>query len=434
VSNFTAWNDGGGIFDPYTNSLKFQDATILNNLANPGGTAFNRNDVTRSLTFDHVNAQGWAVGINVPVNGHNAIIGGTFDNLKNIYITTANDKGRVVNIQDGGPNDPIHFLDNLTKTVNKVTVPQVQYDIYLQSNWNPKQLDITTMFNPDIIKLGTVLYNGQQLYYLEQAADFTPFPTSIPSGADPSKFGPIAASNIPAEFLDLTEQQLWDKYGLAIGGIVAPASATTAPGIHGLLGTSVTYAPDLQLLSAKYVQYSPTDPSYALKYKYFDPTKNAYVTVTEATKRQLHEGWNVLTINDPGLGHVRTLLVYGDDIAPTFQLTSNSPLLVNQADVDNGSTYFISGDIVDASFGKKHFEIGIKLNDASHVTVLDANHIQLTFVVTDNAGNKYTALVELTVTNDAVLLKDIGRKDLPTITPSLTLIALIAWLNGKPPV
>ena len=61
------------------------------------------NSVTRSLTYDHVNLQGWNVGIDAPVNGINEVIGGTFNNLKNIDISTSNWLNRVVNIHDGGP-------------------------------------------------------------------------------------------------------------------------------------------------------------------------------------------------------------------------------------------------------------------------------------------------------------------------------------------
>src|SRR5262249_13677098 len=105
VSNFTAWNVGGGIFTPYTNSLKFQNVKAVGNLSSPGGTAFGRNDVTRNITYDHDNAQGWNIGINVPVGGVNSIVGGTFNNLKSIYVTTAGDRNRVVNITDAGPTD-----------------------------------------------------------------------------------------------------------------------------------------------------------------------------------------------------------------------------------------------------------------------------------------------------------------------------------------
>ena len=142
VSNFNVWNSGGGIFDPYTNSLKFKNVTIIGNLANPGGTAFNRNDVTASITYDHVNVQGWNVGVNVPVNGTNSFLGGTFNNLKSISITTANDPNRLININDGptinGQADPITFLDNLVSTTTtKSTDPA-----------NPKKTITTTTVTP----------------------------------------------------------------------------------------------------------------------------------------------------------------------------------------------------------------------------------------------------------------------------------------------
>jgi hypothetical protein len=490
VSNFNVWNSGGGIFDPYTNSLKFDHVTILGNLAYPGGTAFNRNDVTANVTYHDVNAKGFSIGINVPVNGTNNVIGGTFDNLKNIYITTANDKNRVVNIDDGtnpdGSPDRLQFPDDLvststvttkttvtttvngqttttTKTTNTTVVTQrQQYDIYLQTNYNPKLLDITTFFNPDVIKLGTVLFNGQQVYYYEQAADYIPFPSVIPSGADPTKYGPIAASYIPAALLDLTNGQLWQQFGLSIGGVLAPATTgpnatgTTNSKVYGILGPAAAYLTPLQLLSAKYTEYNTMMPDYILKYRYWDPNHvstdaktlgqviPAWVTVTETVPRQLQEGWNLLTINPPtDGGQTRTLLVYGDDTPPTFTLdTSASPLVINVADVNNGSIYTVKGQIVDASFGTKLFQASFALNDPTHVfpayvtlpdgtTAVDPNHILLEFTITDLAKNPYKVIITLTVTTDATLLRDLGQKAITTVVPSTTLLNVIQVIDMR---
>jgi hypothetical protein len=485
VKNFNVWNSGGGVFDPYTNSLKFVNTSIVNNLSYPGGTAFNRNDVTANITYDHVNAQGWNVGINVPVNGTNAIIGGTFNNLKSIYITTANDPNRLITINDGGPSDPINFVDNLTsstttksvdpttkKTVYTTTVSaRQQYDIYLQINYDPKMLDITTFFNKDVIKLGVVQFNGQQLYYKEQAADYVPFPTG--PAVDPNKAGAIATDQIPAEFLDKTNQYLWDNYGLAIGGILAPATTgVNPPGhfdpnnkINGILGPlastlTPTYLTSLQLTSAKYTQYNKTTADYTLSYRYWDPTYvnpttkavGHWVSVKEPTMRLLHEGWNVLTIQLPTTfdtfhnPNVRTLLVYGDDTPPTFQLnTTASPLVINKADVDNGSIYHVSGTVIDASVGPKHFETSFALNDPTHVfpvyldpvaKTVDPNHLLLEFTIYDNAKNAYTVIIEVTVTTDATLLRDLGQKNITTVTPSTTLQNVIWVIDAleQPPV
>jgi hypothetical protein len=505
VSNFNVWNSGGGIFDPYTDSLKFDHVTIIGNPGNPGGTAFNRNDVTANVTYHDVTAKGWNIGINVPVNGTNNVIGGTFDNLKNIYVTTANDKGRVVNIDDGtnpdGSADPIQFPDDLTyttyvttktpitTTVGGVTTTTIkttttstvnsrtQYDIYLQTNYNPKLLDITTFFNPDVIKLGTVLFHGQQVYYYEQAADYMPFPTVIAPGADPTKYGPVAASYIPSALLNMTNQQLWDTYGLAIGGILAPATTgpnatgTTNPKVYGILGPAATYFTSLQLLSAKYTEYNKTTADYILKYRYWDPNRvvtstvtnpttkvtsqvqnvvPGWVTVTETAPRQLQEGWNLLKIDsdpaDGGMnlptdgGHVRTLLVFGDDTPPTFTLdTSTSPLLINQADVNNGSTYTVKGQIVDASFGTKLFQTSFALNDPTHVfpaylsdgVTVDPNHLLLEFTITDFAKNPYKVVIVVTVTTDATLLRDIGQKAISTVPTSSTLYYSILVIDTR---
>ena len=95
----------------------------------------------------------------------------------------------------------------------------------LQSSANNRPTDrIPT--NP-LFYLNTVIadygpFNNQRLYYLVQAAGAIPFPT--------------AASGVPAEYVGLTTQQLWNLDGIAVGGAIAPAGAVIVPSISGLVG------------------------------------------------------------------------------------------------------------------------------------------------------------------------------------------------------
>jgi hypothetical protein len=429
MEDFKAWNlsSGTGLFDPYTNQMVFKNVTVTGNLKSPGGTAFARNSVTRNLTFDHVNVQGFNIGIDAPVNGSNAVIGGTFNNLKNIDISTTNSLDRVVNIHDAGPGDPVSFVDNLTYKDSTGVHPRTQWDIYLHTNFNPKDNDITTNFNPDVIRIGLVSINGAQVYYRQQAANFTPFP-STDHGTDPN-FGPLAAPFVPAELLDRTNADLFAQYGLAIGGIVAPANAVdgTPQRVNGLIGpTLASYLPDLRLVSAKYYN----NANYNLIYKYFDNTTGKYVTVKETTPTTLHSGWNLLTRQIAGA--TRTLLVYGDFTPPTFEFNPGDIRTINKADIDNGATFVISGNIIDDSFGKRHFELAVKLNGNNvsqiHKDAMGNDVITITFTIKDFAGNATTVSVDLQVSYNAILTKDIGRKDLETIQASETLIELLLGL------
>ncbi len=430
VEDFRAWglSSGTGMFDPYTNHLMFKNVSLTGNLNSPGGTAFARNSVTRSLTYDHLNIQGWNVGIDAPVNGTNEVIGGTFNNLKDIDISTTNSLDRMVNIHDASTTDPVTFLHTLVFKDKTGTHNRVQWDIYLHTNFNPKDNDITTNFDPDIVRIGLVSINGAQIYYKEQAAGFTPFPsTDHPNDAN---FGPQAASFVPDALKDKTNAQLFSQYGLAIGGIVAPDGAVdgNAQHVNGLIGPKLAiYQTDLKLTSAKYTN----NASYTLSYKYLDTNTNKYKTVKEAAPVTLQSGWNLLTRQIAGA--TRTLLVYGDFTPPTFEFSANTLRPINRADIDNGATFVIMGSIVDDSFGKRHFELAVKLNDPKYFSPVhkDAQNndiVTLTFTIKDFAGNITTVVVDLQVSYTAILTKDVGRKELPTIQASATLIALLDGL------
>lgn len=416
IENFSAWStNGSGVFTPYTNQITFKNVQLMNNLNHPWGTGFGRNDVTRSAEYDDVIVQGFETGINVPVNGNNVIQGGTFNDFKGIVIQTSNDRGRTVDFFDSAA-DPMVFQTLSPTVLNS----RSQYDVFLQYQIIAMDQDITKLFNPDIVRMGTIRHNGMQLYYLEQASTRIPFPV----GQTPPY--------VPAAFVGLTNQQLFDQFGLALGGIVAPPDAAVIdPRINALIGSPSTYLPDLRVNSARY--YNPTVTPYTLSYKYSNPadptaSREGWVYVREATPTVLTPGWNVLTRTI--LGHVRSMLVYSDAIPPTFQFAAGVPTTVNKADIDNGANFVIAGVVLDDSIGSKNFNMNVRLNDPKFVspiqTALDGSQfVILSFAIKDFAGNTTLVTRTLTVTFIAPLQKDLGRRNLPTMDPSVTLLELL---------
>ncbi len=81
---------------------------------------------------------------------------------------------------------------------------------------------IAHVFLSDRVILDFGPYQNQRLYYLMQAVSAVPFP--------------IAEPNVPTGYIGLTTLQLWNQFGVLVGGSAAPASAISVPGIVGLVG------------------------------------------------------------------------------------------------------------------------------------------------------------------------------------------------------
>src|SRR5581483_11832455 len=157
--------------------------------------------------------------------------------------------------------------------------------------------DITRNFARDIIRIGLVSHNGQQVYFKEQASDYVPYPDANWIANNPnSNHGPVAATWVPAALRNLTNQQLWNTFGLAIGGVVAPAGAVPDPLINGIVGPATQYPPPNYLWSAKW--FDSRRGSYFLTYSYWNPSLNqgagGYTYINETTPTPLVSGWNVI--------------------------------------------------------------------------------------------------------------------------------------------
>ena len=123
-------------------------------------------------------------------------------------------------------------------------------------------------------------------------------------------------------------------------------------------------------------------------------------------------------------------LVFGDNTPPNLQLSASMPTTINKADLDNGATFLVDGQLLDDSFGTKHFQQTIKLNDPKFVSALQTHadgtlFVTVTLVVEDFANNKTIVKIDLNVSLTATLLKDIGRKNDPFFVSSKTLLGLI---------
>jgi len=280
--------------------------------------------------------------------------------------------------------------------------------------------DITRLFNPDVILLGTVTLNGKQLYYLEQASDYVPFPTVAAGAATP--YDP----QVPQELRGLTNTQISTTYGLAIGGIVAPPATVVDPKIHAVIADPATYPAAVTLQSAKYTNNLS---GYLLGYKDANGKK-----VRETVPTQLREGWNLLT-RTASDGSVRTFLVYGDITPPTFKLDPSIMLVINPVDLKTG--IYIQGTVTDNSTGSQGFRqqfsdldklpVKTKIN-ADGTTV---SYVTLTFTIKDRAGNATVVNLDIVIDPNAPLQENSGFQDLPPKPVSVTLLSLLGFIDDR---
>ncbi len=407
IDNTTTWNTGGqGFFNPYTGRTTIRNATVLGQMNGWGvwGTAFDRNNVTNNMTYENVHAEGWEVGIDVPVNRATVIRDGVFRTVRGIEISSTEDTIRTVDIV----GDP-QFLPLTAQQLNG----RQQFEIYLNGEISLKNRDLETYFSPDIVRLGTVRFNDHQVYYFKQAADYVPFPTTATE----------TLTWLPPEIVGKTNSQLWAEFGIAPGGVVAPADAVVVAGINGLVGSRATYLPDLELHSDKYTN-EPN--SYTLSYE------NARGDhITEKTTTPIREGWNLVT--RPIDGQTRTFFVYGDTKAPTFTLDPKSDLRVNPLGLQFGIV--IRGTVFDDSFGEMHFRREFK--DLKSLTIkTDASgkqYLEITFNIRDLAGNTTSISLKVFLDPTVPIQPGTGQRDLPPREVPRTLAELLEYyyLTGQ---
>ena len=210
-------------------------------------------------------------------------------------------------------------------------------NVDLRTNYNPKERDLSKMFNPDIIRMGTVWLNSfalgvdpangpKQLYYYQQKGSFIPFPEKDDAGNLINYGGPVTDANgnivdytgieVPAALFNKDNATLMKERGLSIGGTVAPDGAVdgmldnydytsggvtvkASPRINGLIGSPNTYQASLDATSARYTMAIDqsasglTDPQYTFSYRFAKAVVSNGAAVLDASGNQTTTTVNV---------------------------------------------------------------------------------------------------------------------------------------------
>lgn len=378
IQNTTTVWAGTALTLPYTRNLTVADSSFVGNLNRPGGRAMRRNSVTRSIDFADLSVRGWFYGLDMPLRGHNRVINGVYQNVRDIYITTTRDDERLIEIL-GDVQFPDLTEKQLTRGRGAKRRTYQRHQVYLRTNFRPKFNDITRLFARDIIRLGTIMYQNKQLFYYAQAADYVPFPSDS------------AADYVPSELIDLSNAEMWQRYGLAIGDAVAPSDAFEDSLIHALIGDPIEYAPKVRSRSRR---YSNNLTNYRLVYDVYNDNGSRRERA-RGQRGPIREGWNLFTFTVDD--HLRTLLVFGDITPPGFILSDRVPGVINPLDLRRG--FRIRGTITDNSFGTKNYKKLFRGSYLKRLPVLTredgSEYVELKFFAQDFARNRTRVLFEL---------------------------------------
>jgi hypothetical protein len=292
IEDCKVWSSGTGVRILYSDNIRLRNLRLIGGGKNASAGVSQGSEAIGGTVYENLHVEGWQTGISVSdiIARPQIIVGGYYDNQVNIAIALGYGRtglGRVDEIK-GDIRFGASSRRDIALTVN--------YDAFYSRDPN-------ALFAPNTIRLDTPKHAGKQLYFLEQGADYVPLKT-VASG----KFRSAATGHVPADLIGKTNRELWQKYGLAIAGIVAPADATTDPKIDGLIGARSTARPDLVLHNV----YSRNLQGYRPAYSDAGRAKKS----VDARGHDLQAGWNLITekLND----EVRSFLVFGGADKPGY--------------------------------------------------------------------------------------------------------------------
>jgi hypothetical protein len=206
--NSTFWNNTRGIDLPYTHRATLRNLNVIHSSGTQLRTSgIGMNVITRDINYENLNVVGYYRGIELPPGGYAVVNGGFYDNQFDFVVSTGTSNDHIVYI-----TGPIQFGDS---------AGGANVQVYMRPTFNYYGGYLGYAFSRDLVILNYGPFQDQRVYYRLQAANSVPFPAAM--------------GDLPLKYVGLTNQQLWDRYGVALGGAIAPTDAVTMPLIEGLV-------------------------------------------------------------------------------------------------------------------------------------------------------------------------------------------------------
>jgi Ca2+-binding RTX toxin-like protein len=205
------WNNTLGMDVSYAANTIFRDLKVVDTTGAWPHTAISSNAIALNIEYDNLTVTGYNRGLVVAKAGYTIVNGGYFNNQYNIVVESATRQDRSVLIQG-----------NITFGQLPPSRQMAQhYDVYLRADFAPYLESTDHYFYRSTVRLNYGPFVNRQLYMDLQLANAVPFPAQT--------------GYVPAEYVGLTTQQLWNLYGIAIGGSVAPSGVIPTSMSNGLL-------------------------------------------------------------------------------------------------------------------------------------------------------------------------------------------------------
>jgi len=200
----TFWNNSNGVELPYTKHTTLRNLIVVRTPDGvPGvstGVGVNSNLVTRDVVYENLTVSGHYRGITFPRRGSATVVGGDYSNHVDFLVVTGVEADRLV-----------------------LLTGQIQMGwLIMDPYFTIPSGGVAHAFLQDRVILDFGPFQNQRAYYSVQAPSAIPFPTAF--------------TGVPAAYVGLTSQQLWDRFGIAVGGTLAPAGAISVPQVAGLVG------------------------------------------------------------------------------------------------------------------------------------------------------------------------------------------------------
>lgn len=385
IADSTFVNVKTGVFNYYANRIVMTNDRMINDASrtlDPYSTGVDYYGSAGDHTYDNLTIVNFRVGINMAQAGDMRVKGGFFQNVINIFINNAGASNVTLDVGPANFATPTPAVLKALQTGRQ----DKPWNIYLATLSDPTLPDITRPFRTTARRV-VLMVDGkpQRLYFRESARDYR-FDT-----ADDFEARSLSAL-LPQSMQAMTAGQLWDSYGLAANGVIAPADAYTLPGVHAVASSQdvATPPPAPTLASAPYTNQLN---GYVLK---VSDAKG--VVSTLATVDLKPDQWNFVKATYQG--RPVTMLVYAKAAPPTLRFTDASynyktPTTISRAELQAGYTVY---GLVQNVIGKVSLPRSYKQVFRPDQLVVGADgKVRLTLTFADMAGNTASTVLVLNV-------------------------------------